>query len=213
MRAAGDPDYRRYYDYDRFTAQIAIDPPAGFSSIAAFNAALFAAIAPLHRTRQRPADQTLYGGTQSPGRLWNEKHPIIRLYAETMLSAARRFVSRLPDDADHPFLARKSLDLDCAGAWSVMLSSGGGHVDHIHPAGWISACYYVESPPEIFSGDRGGHLRLGAAGVAGLDLPAERYFPPTPGTVVFFPSYVWHGVEPFSGSSPRVTAPFDLAPR
>ena len=212
MRAAGDPDYRRYYDYDRFTAQIAIDPPAGFSSIAAFNAALLAAIAPLHRTKQRPAEQTLYGGTQSPGRLWNENHPIIRLYAETMLAAARRFAATLPEDPTHPFLARKSLNLECAGAWSVMLASGGGHVDHIHPAGWISACYYVESPPEIFSGAPAGHLRLGAAGVAGLDLPAERYFPPTPGTVVFFPSYVWHGVEPFSGSSPRVTAPFDLAP-
>lgn len=212
MRASGDPDYRRYYDYDRFTAQIAIDPPAGFSTIEDFNAALLAAIAPLHRTRQRPADQTLYGGTQSPGRLWNEKHPIIRLYAETMLAAARRFAATLPDDPSHPFLARKSTTLECAGAWSVILSSGGGHVDHIHPAGWISACYYVESPPEIFSGERAGHLRLGAAGVAGLDLPAERYFPPTAGTVVFFPSYVWHGVEPFAATGPRVTAPFDLAP-
>ncbi len=212
MRASGDPDYRRYYDYDRFTAQIAIDPPAGFSTIEDFNAALLAAIEPLHRTRQRPADQTLYGGTQSPGRLWNEKHPIIRLYAETMLAAARRFAATLPDDPSHPFLARKSTKLECAGAWSVILSSGGGHVDHIHPAGWISACYYVESPPEIFSGARAGYLRLGAAGVAGLDMPAERYFPPKAGTVVFFPSYVWHGVEPFAASGPRVTAPFDLAP-
>ena len=212
MRVAGDEDYRRYYDYDRFTAQIDIDPPEGFATIADFNAALYAAIAPLHRTRQRPLEQTLYGGTQSPGRLWNESHPIIRLYAETMLTAARRFVGILPDDPTHPFLARKSLDLECAGAWSVILSSGGGHVDHFHPAGWISACYYVESPPEIFAGDRAGYLRLGATGVPGLSLPAERYFPPKPGTVVFFPSYIWHGVEPFAANAPRVTAPFDLAP-
>lgn len=212
MRVAGDPDYLRYYDYDRFTAQIDIDPPQGFSNIAAFNEALRAAIAPLHRTAQRPLDQTLFGGTQSPGRLWNEAHPVIRRYAETMLAAARRFAAGLPDDAAHPFLARKSLHLECAGAWSVILSSGGGHVDHIHPAGWISACYYVESPPEIFAGARAGFLRLGATGVPGLSLPAERYFPPRPGSVVFFPSYVWHGVEPFTAQSPRVTAPFDLAP-
>ncbi len=212
MRVAGDQEYRRYYDYDRLTAQIDIDPPEGFATVADFNAALYAAIAPLHRTRQRPLEQTLYGGTQSPGRLWNETNPIIRLYAETMLAAARMFVSSLPDDAAHPFLARKSLDLECAGAWSVMLSSGGGHIDHFHPAGWISACYYVESPPEIFAGDRAGYLRLGATGVPGLSLPAERYFPPKPGSVVFFPSYVWHGVEPFAAQTPRVTAPFDLAP-
>jgi hypothetical protein len=94
----------------------------------------------------------------------------------------------------------------------VILSSGGGHVDHFHPAGWISASYYVESPAEIFAGARAGYLRLGATGVPGLSLPAERYFPPKPGTVVFFPSYIWHGVEPFAAASPRVTAPFDLAP-
>ena len=212
MRAAGDPDYRRYYDYDRLTAQVDIAAPPGFASVEDFNAALLGAIAPLHRTRQRPVDQTLFGGTQSPGRLWNEKHPVIQLFAETMLAEARGFVARLPCEADHPFLARKSGELECAGAWSVMLSSGGGHVDHVHPAGWISACYYVSSPPEIFAGDRAGHLRLGATGVPGFTLPAERYFPPRAGSVVFFPSYIWHGVEPFEAAAPRVTAPFDLAP-
>ncbi len=212
MRVAGDPDYRRYYDYDRLTAQIDIDPPAGFASVEAFNDALFNAIAPLQRTRQRPLDQTLFGGTQSPGRLWNEAHPVIQVFAKTMLALARRFVDRLADDPGHPFLSRKSRDLECAGAWSVMLSSGGGHVDHIHPAGWVSASYYVSSPAEIFAGERAGHLRLGASGVPGISLPAERYFAPRAGSVVFFPSYIWHGVEPFDASAPRVTAPFDLAP-
>jgi len=212
MRVAGNPGYRRYYDYDRLTAQIAIDPPPGFATIAEFNAALFRAIEPLHRTKQRPLDQTLFGGTQSQGRLWNEQHPVIRRFSETMLAAARAFVMRLPDDPSHPFLAQKSIDLECSGAWSVLLASGGGHVDHIHPAGWVSASYYVQSPPEIFEGGRAGHLRLGASGVPGLELQAERYFPPEPGTVVFFPSYVWHGVEPFVAASPRATAPFDLSP-
>ncbi len=212
MRASGDPGYRRFYDYDRLTAQVAIDPPTGFATTGDFNAALLGAIAPLHLSKQRPLEQTLYGGTQSPGRLWTENDPVIRLFAKTMLEAARAFVSRLPDDPSHPFLSRKSHDLECAGAWSVMLASGGGHVDHIHPAGWISASYYVQSPPEIFAGDRAGYLRLGATGVPGLTLPAERYFQPRPGSVVFFPSYIWHGVEPFEASSPRITAPFDLAP-
>jgi tetratricopeptide (TPR) repeat protein len=212
MRAAGDPDYQRYFDYDRLTAQVDIAAPTGFASVDEFNAALLSAIAPLHRTKQRPIDQTLFGGTQSPGRLWNEKHPVIQLFAETMLAEARRFVARLPDDPKHPFLARKSDQLECAGAWSVMLSSGGGHIDHIHPAGWISASYYVSSPPEIFASDRAGYLRLGATGVPGFTLPAERYFPPRAGSVVFFPSYIWHGVEPFEAPAPRVTAPFDLAP-
>ena len=212
MRMSGDPGYRAYYDYDRFTAQIAIDAPPGYASIEAFNDALAASIQRLHRAAQRPVDQTLYGGTQSSGRLWNVPDPVIQDYVAAMRRAAARFAENLPEDPLHPFLARKSTNLDCVGAWSVILSSGGGHVDHIHPAGWISACYYVTAPKEIFDGDRAGYLRLGASGVPGLALPAERYYPPTPGTVVFFPSYVWHGVEKFEASSPRITAPFDLAP-
>jgi uncharacterized protein (TIGR02466 family) len=212
MRLAGDPAYRRYYDYDRFTAQIAIDPPTGFSSINEFNRALADAIAPLHKTSNRPVDQTLYGGTQSVGRFWNETHPVIQLYVHAMRAAAERYVRALPDDPDHPFLARKSLSLDCVGAWSVMLRSGGGHVDHIHPAGWISACYYVAAPESVLVGARAGHLRLGASGVPGITLEAERWFAPTPGTVVFFPSYIWHGVERFEAQEVRITAPFDLAP-
>lgn len=212
MRASGDPEYRRYFDYDRFTAQIDIDAPPGFPTIEAFNAALLDAIAPLHQTKQRPLSQTLFGGTQSPGRLWNVNNPIFKIFGDAMLAAARGFVAQLPDDTVHPFLGRKSQDLECVGAWSVMLTSGGGHVDHIHPAGWISASYYVASPPEIFSGDRSGHLRLGASGVPEVALPAERYHPPRAGSVVFFPSYIWHDVEPFEASGSRVTAPFDLAP-
>lgn len=212
LRASGDASYRSLYDYDRFTAQIPIEPPPGYESVAAFNAALASSIERLHRTKERPVDQTLYGGTQSPGRLWNESDPVIQTYVTAMREAAIAFVRRLPDDPGHPFLARKSETLDCVGAWSVILSSGGGHVDHIHPAGWISACYYVTSPPEIFEGDRAGYLRLGASGIPGLQFPAERYYPPTPGTVVFFPSYIWHGVEPFAASARRMTAPFDLSP-
>lgn len=212
QRALGDERYRRLYDYDRFTAQIAVEPPEGYSSIADFNAALRAAIEPLHKSRNAPLDQTLYGGTQSVGRLWREANPVIQAYVRAMLAAAQEYVRRLPDDSEHPFLARKSAGLACAGAWSVMLSSGGGHVDHIHPAGWISACYYVQAPEEVLAGAKEGFLRLGASGVRGLELPPERWVRPEPGTVVFFPSFMWHGVERFEARQARVTAPFDLVP-
>ncbi len=212
-RALGDPAYKAYYDYDRFAAKLFIEPPAGYASLAEFNAALEAAIRPLHATASRPLDQTLYGGTQSFGRLWNEPNAVIQALKDACMKAARRYVRSLPDDLSHPFLARKSEDLVCAGSWSVILSSDGGHVDHFHPAGWISATYYVRVPPEVVSGERQGFLRLGGSGVAGLSLSPERWIKPEEGAVIFFPSYMWHGVEPFESSSPRVTAPFDLAPR
>lgn len=213
MRLSGDPDYRRYYDYDRFTRKMFIDPPEGYADLAAFNAALVEAILPLHRAAARPLEQTLYGGTQSVGRLWEEPHPVIQALKTQLLAAAARYAEGLPSDPAHPFLSRKSKDLACQGAWSVVLSSGGGHVDHIHPKGWISASYYVQVPDEVLSGDKAGFLRLGATGLGGVNLEAERWFKPEAGAVIFFPSYMWHGVEPFASERPRITAPFDLAPQ
>tara|TARA_R110002073_G_scaffold283992_1_gene448259 strand:+ start:2378 stop:4168 length:1791 start_codon:yes stop_codon:yes gene_type:complete len=211
-RMKGDERYRRFYDYDRFTAKRIIATPPGYESLAAFNVALADEIERLHGSGAQPLDQTLFGGTQSAGRLWDTDSAVIRDLAEALQAAARAFVAGLPDDAGHPFLRRKSDDLKLTGAWSVRLRSGGGHVDHIHPAGWISACYYVAVPESVMAGERAGWLRLGASGVAGLDLPAERYLQPEPGAAIFFPSYIWHGVEPFVSDEMRVTAPFDLIP-
>jgi len=211
-RCAGDERYRQLYDYDRLTAKRFIDTPPGFSSLEDFNAELAERIAHLHRTEAQPIEQTLFGGTQSPGRLWDNDDPVIQALAAALLETARDFVAGLPDEPDHPFLARKSDRLRLTGAWSVRLRSGGGHVDHIHPAGWISASYYVQVPESVRQGERSGWLRLGAPGLAGLDLPAERYILPEAGSAIFFPSYMWHGVEPFESAEMRVTAPFDLLP-
>lgn len=212
MRLSGDPAYERFYDYERFARKMTIETPPGYADLAAFNDALVDAILPLHSGKNRPLEQTLYGGTQSAGRLWEEPNPVIQSLKKELLAAADRYIEDLPDGPDHPFLSKKTKRLACAGAWSVVLSSGGGHVDHIHPKGWISASYYVRVPKEVLTSQKSGFLRLGASGIAGVPLEAERWFMPEEGTVVFFPSYMWHGVEPFESDSPRITAPFDLAP-
>ena len=153
-RMSGDGRYRDYYDYDRFTAKRMIETPPGYASLEAFNAALAREIERLHGSGAQPLDQTLFGGTQSAGRLWDQDSAVIRDLADALLAAARAFVASLPDDPGHPFLRRKSADLKLTGAWSVRLRSGGGHVDHIHPAGWISASYYVSVPESVMAGDR-----------------------------------------------------------
>jgi uncharacterized protein (TIGR02466 family) len=212
MRLVGDQDYRRYYDYERFVKKIMLEPPEGFGSLGAFNEALVQAIMPMHATKAQPLDQTLYGGTQSFGRLWDEPHPVIQAFKNRLLEAAGAYVAGLPDDPEHPFLVRKSSILKCMGAWSVVLSSGGGHVDHIHPEGWISAAYYVRVPEDLAGGEKAGYIRFGASGVQGVELEADRWVRPEEGAVVFFPSYMWHGVEKFVSSGLRITAPFDLTP-
>ncbi|HYC75887.1 putative 2OG-Fe(II) oxygenase [Brevundimonas sp.] len=100
-----------------------------------------------------------------------------------------------------------------SGAWSVKLGAGGRHTDHVHPRAWVSSAVYLETPPEIAAGGRAGWLRFGAARIGGVfGLPAEHWVRPEPGTLVLFPSFLWHGTEPFSGPGERLTVAFDLQP-
>jgi hypothetical protein len=43
-------------------------------------------------------------------------------------------------------------------------------------------------------------------------LQAEHWVQPKPGLLALFPSYMWHGTEPFGGTEPRLTIAFDLVP-
>lgn len=210
LRATGKSDYRYWYDYDRFVQEMVIDVPSGFGDLDSFNQALAARITALHNSSTQPIDQTLFGGTQSIGALWQTPDPVIQAFVAAMKTATQLYIDALPDDQHHPFLVAKTHQHFRAGSWSVMLKSGGGHVDHIHPMGWISASYYVQVPIEIDGANKAGHLRLGASGVRGVELAGERWIKPTPGKVVFFPSYIWHGVEPFKSGSIRIAAPFDM---
>jgi hypothetical protein len=41
----------------------------------------------------------------------------------------------------------------------------------------------------------------------------QRHVQPTPGTLVLFPSYFWHGTIPFNTTDERITVAFDVVPR
>ena len=210
LRALSDPMYQKIYDFDRFVREMTIETPDGYPSLEEFNAALEESIRRLHLTNTQPLDQTLFGGTQSFGTLWRSGDPVIQDFAKAMRKTFEEYVCALPDDPIHPFLRRKVGKWQEAGSWSVILNSGGGHVDHIHPAGWVSASYYVRVPSEVVSGELGGCLRLGGAGIQKLRAEPPLRITPTEGTVVFFPSYMWHGVDPFHSKTARIAAPFDF---
>ena len=86
----------------------------------------------------------------------------------------------------------------------------GRHVNHVHPAGWISSAFYVALPDEIDAEGPAGWLTLGEAGELGLDLPPIRLVQPRPGRLVLFPSTLWHGTRPFEAGE-RLTVAFDVA--
>jgi len=163
----------------------------------------------------QPSDQTLRGGTQTAAYLLDKNVKEIQELREAFEKTIRRYVSDLPDDPDHPFLGRKSEKVRFSGSWSVRLRDQGYHVNHTHPDGWISACYYISLPEVVKKGgdDKQGWIKFGESPLSlGKKEMIGKIIQPEEGLLVLFPSYMWHGTVPFSSKEPRTTLPFDAVP-
>ena len=125
----------------------------------------------------------------------------------------REYISRLDaGDRSHPVDRRKRGGYRVSGSWSVRLQSGGFHINHVHPRGWLGSAYYVSLPDVADAESRAGWLKLGEPGVPIAGCPAEHFVQPAEGMLVLFPSYLWHGTVPFAAGGSRLTASFDVVP-
>lgn len=212
----GDPREQWLLDYQRMVRQVEVPPPSGYSSTAAFFAALAEVLTSLHRTRAHPIEQTVRGGTQTNGFLFRLKQPLLRELEAQIRIAVRETLAAFPEEPEHPFWGRRprGAEVRFSGAWSVRLMSAGYHTNHMHPEGWISSALYVSLPEEVREArDHAGHIQFGVPLLdKDLALPPRRVLKPEVGTVVLFPSYMWHGTIPFHSQQPRLTVAFDLLP-
>ena len=174
---------------------------------------LLAVLEERHQLAAHPADQSLRGGTQTRGNLFEADDPVIGGLARATKAAIEQRLAALRHDPTHPFLGRITGSVSFPTSWSVRLASSGYHISHIHPAGWLSSAYYVSLPPEVAAGAGQGALAFGVPDAAlGLDLAPRRVVQPQEGHLVLFPSYLWHGTTPFESAAPRVTVAFDSLP-
>jgi uncharacterized protein (TIGR02466 family) len=213
----GDPREAWLLDYERMIRPVVVPPPEGYGSTAEFFREVQAALEILHRTSAHPIEQSLRGGTQTNGHLFRLKHPILQVLETQIRHAVSSVLVDFPEDPTHPFWSRRIVGpgddgIQFSGAWSVRLGDEGYHTNHMHPEGWISSALYVALPEEI--GKDNGHAGQIQFGVP-LDqaLPAQRIVQPDVGTLVLFPSYMWHGTVPFTSQQPRITVAFDLVPQ
>lgn len=179
-------------------------------------AALAAWLQSQHFDRREPIDQTLRGGTQTLGRLFDLPAEPLQALKLRLASAIDRHLDRLRQVGPrpgHPLLRRLGQGWCFSDSWSSSLRSGGFHTPHVHPHGWVSACFYVSVPPAVAKAPA-GWLALGQPdlAVAGIPLDARRLIQPRPGRLVLFPSYMWHGTVPFVDEQVRLTVAFDLLP-
>lgn len=165
----------------------------------------------LHRTRSHPIGQSLRGGTQTRGRLFDRREPILKRLHQALLEALEAHRDALPpEDPRHPLLRHRNAALAIEGAWSVRLSGSGFHVSHMHPEGLLSSACYIALPPTLGGAERAGWLELGRPPAElGLDLEPIATIEPEPGLLVLFPSYLYHGTRPFADGE-RLTVAFDI---
>jgi tetratricopeptide (TPR) repeat protein len=167
----------------------------------------------LHNFRGEPLEQSVRGGTQTDGNLFQNIDPIIVRIREAIRATVAEHVAQLPErDERHPLLApERGRPIRFNGAWSVRLSGRGYHANHVHPLGWISSALYIVLPSDLGEGDA-GYLTLGEPQAQlKLALPPTRLIEPKPGRLALFPSWMWHGTRPF-GEGERMTIAFDVAP-
>ena len=165
----------------------------------------------LHVTKGEFFSQSVRGGTQTDGNLFQRIEPDIVALREAIRETIAEHSAQLPPvDPKHPLLRFRPDKFQFSGAWSVRLLAGGYHSNHVHPMGWLSSALYILLPPDLGKGDA-GWLTLGEPQAQlKLNLPPHRMIEPKPGRLALFPSWMWHGTRPF-GQGERMTVAFDVA--
>jgi Putative 2OG-Fe(II) oxygenase len=211
LRQMGDPRSREICDYDLMVQPFDLGAPNGYANMAEFNAALSESLQRLHVLETHPLDQSLRHGSQTTRSLLAVDDPVIKLYLQALEAPIRAYIATM-QKPHHPWSGRKTEHFKFSGCWSVKLKPNGYHVNHLHPAGWISSAYYVSLPEVTKAGEnQEGWIKFGEPRWPTPKCGIEKVVQPKEGRLVLFPSYMWHGTIPFSQGE-RLTAPFDVVP-
>lgn len=214
LRMLGDSRYRELLDYQHFVRAELIDVPPGWTDLGAYVADLASDLKQLHTLRAHPIGNSLRDGSQIPLVPQDSPFASIRAFPEAIDGPIRRYMQALGGGTD-PMRRRNTGRYSISGMWSVRLRPHGFHVNHYHPEGWISSACYLHIPSAVEKRGGQGWLKLGESAFPTTPaLEPEYFIRPRPGLLALFPSYMWHGTVPFSGTpeDTRVTIAFDVVP-
>ena len=189
--------------------QYTIEPPKTSHSLKSYLADLTQYLRKCHQAESAPLEQTLVNGTQTRGNLIFDSNPLIEHLKSQFERAAQQALKHyelLPswyDGFNQPGV------ISAESAWSVDLKSGGYHSNHIHPMGWLSSVCYISLP--AFTDDcNDGYLNFGIPNFTVTDNDPFIRVKPEAGKLVLFPSFFWHGTQPFSDTEKRLTVACDF---
>ncbi len=197
---------------DRFVRPLRVTAPAGFATLAEFNARLADHVSRHPTLVYAPASHATRLGQHS-GELFAEPKGPAGTLEGMIRGAVEDYLSAFPADADHPFLAHPPRRFGLT-AWCVIMDSQGHQLAHNHPAAWLSGVYYAALPAVI------GAPGQGDAGCIEFGRPPQhfhcavepevRLFRPEEGLMILFPSYLYHRTLPFEADEQRISVAFDV---
>ena len=197
-RLAGDARAKELYEYNRLVRTYRVSPPPGWNSLEAWLGDLERVLDGLHSDLTHPIGQSVRHGSQTLRSLLDYDQPEIRGFFQAIDAPIRQHIAAIGEGGGYRV----------SGAWSVRLRRQGFHTDHVHPEGWLSSAFYVRVPE---GEGREGWIKFGEPGTPTKpSLGPEYRIRPEPGMLVLFPSYMWHGTEPFSAEATRLTCAFDV---
>ena len=201
-------------DFDRFIQPTKLKAPAGFASLADFNAALARHVCAHPTLVFAPTRHATRLGKHSGELLVGPKGPVADL--ERMIrGAVEDYMRSLPADPAHPFVANQPQRLTLT-AWAIVLEAQGHQIPHVHPSAWLSGVYYVRVPDVVGTPGQGqaGWIEFGRppAHFHSTVEPDVRAFQPEEGLMLLFPSYFYHRTVPFETAGTRISISFDIRP-
>ena len=214
-----DSREKRLNNYD-LVGEYEIPTPRGFSQLSTFNQVLNNCLTEFHTSQHHPLEQTVRQGTQTYGNLFSRDHELLRLLQASFREVISRHVDKMKLlEAPYPGFSADQ-EFDFSASWSVRLKDQGYHTQHIHPMGWLSSAYYVDLPTEMEANgaesaveDHSGWIKFGEPNLAVTpNLAAQHIVKPKVGTLLLFPSYMWHGTIPFKSEQTRTSVVFDAIP-
>lgn len=202
-----DDAARELLDVDRFARIDRPEQPPSAAGAESFLAALERSLRASPGLEFEPEHRTARGGSRADLRPTpRQPEAMLRDMIQEVVQAYRR---SLLDDTSHPFAAaapnRASLVM-----WTNILSAGGYHTPHVHPAAWLSGVYYVRVPGG--AEEHRGTLELACTEpmFKGHANPLMRPVLPEPGMLVLFPSYFYHRTLPIRSAEERIAVAFDV---
>lgn len=206
----------RWLGLHRHVHAVELPVPEGFADAGAFHAALADDIRRHSRQRWEPAGLAARNAYLS-GDLLADRTPAIAGFEQRLREAIDGFLGRCRDaDAgDDAFLRNVPRGDYRMHVWATQAAERGFIDTHIHEDSWLSGAYYVELPAAIGDDDptHAGWIEFGRP-FANLPQPPDaalRHVRPRVGTLLLFPSYLFHRTLPYAGTGERISISFDLA--